>query len=100
VAFVFAFPLFELAHLPPRQYSTPTWIYVFAHLGFIVSLAVLTLGVALSPARELILIEFYSQTGLIRNLHATIHNRNTPACYDFVFLGLPGIMRVACIRKL
>ena len=58
---------------------------MLAHLGFIVALAVLALAIPLSPACELILIELDSKTGLLRDMHAPVHNRDASAGGHFVF---------------
>jgi len=47
-----------------------------------------------------VLIELDSETGLVRDSNAAVHNRDTPTRDNFVLFGLPRIVRIACIRKL
>ena len=85
--------------LPSRQDAFPIRINVFAHFGFVVALAITTLGVALSSTRELIVVQLDAEPGFVRDADAAADDGDPAAEDNFVLRRLPGVMGVAGVRE-
>ena len=69
------------------------------HFCFIISFSVRTFFETLTPAGELVVIEFDAESWFVRDADATFDNWHAATEDDFVFLGLPGIVRVARVGQ-
>src|SRR5262249_54562877 len=71
---------------PSRQNALPVGIDMLAHLGRVVSLAILTLLIALAAAGELIVVKFDAEARSIRNADGAVDDGHASTGDDFVFL--------------
>src|SRR5262249_45264016 len=74
-------PAFVLS--PSRENAPPVGIDMLAHLGCIVTLAILTFLITLAAAGKLIVVELNAEAGLVRNADGTIHDGHASAGNDF-----------------
>src|SRR5690349_21841865 len=86
--------------LPSWQNTFPIWINVFAHFGFVVTLAIGAFFIAFAPSGKLIVVELDAEAGFDGNANAAVDNRNAATKHYLVFGGLPGIMGIAGVGEM
>src|SRR5262249_41206884 len=71
---------------PAGQNSLPVGIYMLAHLGRVVSLAIVTFLIALAAAGKLIVVKLNTEARLVGNADVAIDDGHASAGDDFVLL--------------